>query len=211
MPPEQPTDQPRRSRLRAVGLELVGIIVVVAVAATAGAFAHAFRQTMYWAMHVLSGVRSASGSIRANAWWHAGVIVSGAVTLGLTIGLLARRWRGERLGISALSERTRGTGPGPSLRATLLQALGILARTGAPKLPWSSPQAQHLAIESLKLAFVDTYRALADPASMDESPQDWLRPELFRFGASGLLGDLLMQRQKLRTGAYSGPDYISVD
>ena len=60
---------------------------------------------------------------------------------------------------------------------TLLQALGILARTGAPKLPWSSPQAQHLAIESLKLAFVDTYRALADPASMDESPQDWLRPE----------------------------------
>ncbi len=60
---------------------------------------------------------------------------------------------------------------------TLLQALGILARTDAPKLPWSSAQAQHLAIESLKLAFVDTYRALADPSSMGESPQDWLRPE----------------------------------
>lgn len=124
MPPEKPTDQPRRGRLWQAGFEVAGIVVVVAVAAMAGAFAHAFRQTMYWAMHALSGVRSAPGSIRANTWWHAGVIVSGAVTLGLTIGLLARRWRGERLGISALSERTRGTGPGPSLRATLLQALG---------------------------------------------------------------------------------------
>jgi deoxyribose-phosphate aldolase len=40
--------------------------------------------------------------------------------------------------------------------------------------------------------------------------EDWLDPAWFRFGASGLLGDLLLQRQKLRTGAYSGPDYISI-
>ena len=40
---------------------------------------------------------------------------------------------------------------------------------------------------------------------------DWLTPEWFRFGASGLLGDLLLQRQKLRTGHYSNPDDISVD
>jgi deoxyribose-phosphate aldolase len=40
---------------------------------------------------------------------------------------------------------------------------------------------------------------------------DWLTPEWFRFGASSLLNDLLMQRQKLRTGAYSGPDYVTVD
>ena len=40
---------------------------------------------------------------------------------------------------------------------------------------------------------------------------DWLEPRWFRFGASGLLGDLLMQRQKLRTGAYSGPDYVTID
>ena len=40
---------------------------------------------------------------------------------------------------------------------------------------------------------------------------DWLSPDWFRFGASGLLGDLLLQRQKLATGAYSGPDYVSID
>jgi deoxyribose-phosphate aldolase len=40
---------------------------------------------------------------------------------------------------------------------------------------------------------------------------DWLTPHWFRFGASSLLGDLLMQRQKLSTGRYSGPDYVTVD
>jgi len=40
---------------------------------------------------------------------------------------------------------------------------------------------------------------------------DWLDPAWFRFGASGLLGDLIMQRQKLTTGAYSGPDYVTID
>ncbi len=40
---------------------------------------------------------------------------------------------------------------------------------------------------------------------------DWLTPELFRFGASSLLNDLLQQRHKLTTGAYDGPDYVTVD
>ena len=40
---------------------------------------------------------------------------------------------------------------------------------------------------------------------------DWLTPEWFRFGASTLLNDLLMQRTKLATGHYSGPDYFTLD
>ena len=40
---------------------------------------------------------------------------------------------------------------------------------------------------------------------------DWLTPTLFRFGASSLLNDLLLQRHKLTTGAYDGPDYVTVD
>ncbi len=40
---------------------------------------------------------------------------------------------------------------------------------------------------------------------------DWLDPDWFRFGASSLLNDLLMQRTKLRTGRYSGPDYFTLD
>jgi deoxyribose-phosphate aldolase len=39
----------------------------------------------------------------------------------------------------------------------------------------------------------------------------WLSPDLFRFGASSLLNDVIMQRQKLTSGNYSGPDYVSVD
>ena len=39
----------------------------------------------------------------------------------------------------------------------------------------------------------------------------WLTPEFFRFGASSLLNDLLMQRRKQRTGAYARPDEYSGD
>ncbi len=39
----------------------------------------------------------------------------------------------------------------------------------------------------------------------------WLSPELFRFGASSLLNDVLMQRHRLATGAYDSPRHVSVD
>jgi deoxyribose-phosphate aldolase len=41
--------------------------------------------------------------------------------------------------------------------------------------------------------------------------EDWLHPDWFRFGASTLLNDLLMQRMKLATGVYAGPDYVTLD
>jgi deoxyribose-phosphate aldolase len=41
--------------------------------------------------------------------------------------------------------------------------------------------------------------------------EDWLTPGLFRFGASSLLNDVLLQRQKTKTGHYSGPDYVTID
>lgn len=41
--------------------------------------------------------------------------------------------------------------------------------------------------------------------------EDWLSPDWFRFGASSLLNDLLQQRQKMLTGYYSGPDYVTLD
>jgi deoxyribose-phosphate aldolase len=40
---------------------------------------------------------------------------------------------------------------------------------------------------------------------------DWLHPDWFRFGASTLLNDLLMQRTKMASGRYSGPDYFTLD
>lgn len=40
---------------------------------------------------------------------------------------------------------------------------------------------------------------------------EWLTPDLFRFGASSLLNDVLMQIRKERTGVYQSPDYFTID
>jgi deoxyribose-phosphate aldolase len=40
---------------------------------------------------------------------------------------------------------------------------------------------------------------------------DWLDPDWFRIGASSVLNDLLMQRTKIKTGRYYGPDYFTLD
>jgi deoxyribose-phosphate aldolase len=39
----------------------------------------------------------------------------------------------------------------------------------------------------------------------------WMRPERFRFGASSLLNDVLMQIEKERTGRYQDPDDFTID
>jgi len=39
----------------------------------------------------------------------------------------------------------------------------------------------------------------------------WLTNEWFRFGASSLANDVLMQLMKSRTGVYQSPDYFSID
>jgi deoxyribose-phosphate aldolase len=40
---------------------------------------------------------------------------------------------------------------------------------------------------------------------------DWLNPAMFRFGASVLANDLLMQIIKQETGIYQSGDYFSKD
>jgi deoxyribose-phosphate aldolase len=39
----------------------------------------------------------------------------------------------------------------------------------------------------------------------------WMTPDRFRFGASSLLNDVLMQIRKERTGRYQGADYFTID
>jgi deoxyribose-phosphate aldolase len=41
--------------------------------------------------------------------------------------------------------------------------------------------------------------------------EEWLSNEWFRFGASSLLNDLILQRQRMALGYYSGSDYIPDD
>jgi deoxyribose-phosphate aldolase len=38
-----------------------------------------------------------------------------------------------------------------------------------------------------------------------------MNPDLFRFGASALLNDVLMQLKKERSGAYQSADYFTID
>lgn len=40
---------------------------------------------------------------------------------------------------------------------------------------------------------------------------EWLTPKLFRLGASSVLNDLLLQRQRIATGAYSSANYVTLD
>jgi deoxyribose-phosphate aldolase len=40
---------------------------------------------------------------------------------------------------------------------------------------------------------------------------EWMTPDRFRFGASSLLNDVLMQIRKEKTGRYQSPDYFTVD
>jgi len=40
---------------------------------------------------------------------------------------------------------------------------------------------------------------------------DWMNNHWFRFGASSLANDVLMQLEKLRTGVYQSKDYFSMD
>ncbi len=40
---------------------------------------------------------------------------------------------------------------------------------------------------------------------------EWLDPYYFRFGASSVVNDLIMQRRTQTEGHYSGPDYVTVD
>jgi deoxyribose-phosphate aldolase len=58
----------------------------------------------------------------------------------------------------------------------------------------------------------NTKAAIAYLVLIDETlGEDWLAPEMFRIGASSLLDDLLLQREKLATGRYGSLDYIAKD
>jgi deoxyribose-phosphate aldolase len=41
--------------------------------------------------------------------------------------------------------------------------------------------------------------------------REWLTPQWFRFGASGLLNDLLLQRRRMATGSYAAGDDVTTD
>jgi gamma-glutamyltranspeptidase / glutathione hydrolase len=59
-------------------------------------------------------------------------------------------------------------------------ALGILEQFDLAGMPVDGPDAQHLQIEAMKLAFADTYRYVADPRGMEFPPERMLDPGYLR-------------------------------
>ena len=57
-----------------------------------------------------------------------------------------------------------------------LIALGILDQFDVASLPLDGVDSQHLQIEAMKLAFADTYRYVAEPASMEVTAEQMLDP-----------------------------------
>jgi gamma-glutamyltranspeptidase/glutathione hydrolase len=57
-----------------------------------------------------------------------------------------------------------------------LIALGILQHFDLASLPVDGVQSQHLQIEAMKLAFADVYQYVADPRSMQVTPEQMLDP-----------------------------------
>jgi gamma-glutamyltranspeptidase/glutathione hydrolase len=57
-----------------------------------------------------------------------------------------------------------------------LMALGIAEHFDLASLPIDGPEAQHLLIEAMKLAFVDVYRYVAEPSAMSVTPEQMLDP-----------------------------------
>jgi len=55
-----------------------------------------------------------------------------------------------------------------------LMALGILEQFDVASLPVDSLDSQHLQIEAMKLAFADLYKYVADPRSMEVTPEQML-------------------------------------
>jgi deoxyribose-phosphate aldolase len=41
--------------------------------------------------------------------------------------------------------------------------------------------------------------------------EEWMNNQWFRFGASSLANDILMQLMKQKTGVYQSPDYFALD
>lgn len=114
-------------------------------------------------------------------------------------------------------------------------AVQIVAASGADFVKTSTGKVQPAATPPVALVLLETVRDFADATGElrgvklaggirqakdavrylvmvnEVAGPDWLSPELFRFGASALLNDLLMQRAKECSGDYEGPDYVTVD
>ena len=92
-----------------------------------------------------------------------------------------------------------------------LESIGLLERFEAEVgYPIDFHQHGYLFVLSSQ-ASVEAFRRNVELQRSHGVDVDWLTPDRFRFGASSLLNDLLLQLRKQRTGIYRSPDEFTLD
>lgn len=109
-----------------------------------------------------------------------------------------------------------------------LQAGADFLKTSTGKIqPAATPAVALILLESVRDFYRETGRAVSVKVAggirsakealhylvlvKETLGEEWLTPDRFRFGASTLLNDILMQLEKERTGRYQNEDYFSKD
>jgi H+/Cl- antiporter ClcA len=108
---------------------VVPTVLIVAFLATS--FAHAFREAIFWVAETATGDHSAVEAARTSNRWFVFASVTAGLFIASVIGRSAVRWRGQRLGMSAVAAAARGEGRGPSLRATALRGSGTFVASAS--------------------------------------------------------------------------------
>lgn len=121
-----------------------------------------------------------------------------------TLDLVRRAsWLAMRAGADFIKTSTGKVAPAATLPVTLVMLEAVRDyRTAAGRQVGVKPAG---GIKTTK----DAIRYLV--LVKETAGADWLTPQWFRLGASSVLNDLLLQRRKLSTGAYGGPDYVTLD
>ena len=111
-------------------------------------------------------------------------------------------WLAMLAGADFIKTSTGKTSPAATLPVTLVMLEAVRDFRDATGRQVGVKPAGGIRTSKDALKYLVTVNEVAGP--------QWLHPDWFRFGASSLLDDLVMQRQRLATGHYSGPDYVSI-
>ncbi len=112
-------------------------------------------------------------------------------------------WLAMLAGADFIKTSTGKVNPAATLPVTLLMLEAVRDYTGATGRKVGMKPAGGIRTSKDALKYLVTVN--------ETLGEGWLDPDWFRFGASSLLNDLLLQRQKLSSGRYSGPNYVTVD
>jgi deoxyribose-phosphate aldolase len=149
----------------------------------------------------IEAVRAACGSV-ADGGAHLKVILETG-ELGALDNVRRASWLAMLAGADFIKTSTGKVSPAATLPVTLVMLEAVR--------DWLAATGRHVGVKPAG-GIRTTKDAIRYIVLVHETAGDeWLDARLFRIGASSLLNDLLMQRARMDTGRYSGPDYVTVD